>query len=101
MVPKIPDLKPISHIHAITKIVAKMMATRLSPHMNMLVPNAHSAFSKNTSILGNFLFFLNMARKIHKTKTPTLLFKLDIKKAFDFVRWDYLMDVLGRMAWAS
>jgi hypothetical protein len=36
----------------------------------------------------------NLARKLHKTKKPTLLFKLDIKEAFDSVQWDYLMDLL-------
>jgi hypothetical protein len=39
----------------------------------------------------------NLARKLHKTKTQTLLFKLDIKKAFDSVRWDYLVDMLQHM----
>jgi mannosylglycoprotein endo-beta-mannosidase len=78
-----------------------MMAARLGPHMNSLVSNAQSAFIKKRSIHDNFLYVNNLARKLHKTKTPTLLFKLDIKKAFDSVRWDYLMDVLQHLGFPS
>jgi hypothetical protein len=35
------------------------------------------------------------------SKTPTLLFKLDITKVFDSVRYDYLMDLLQHMSFPS
>jgi capsule polysaccharide modification protein KpsS len=34
------DFRPISLIHSIAKYIAKMMASRLSPHMGSLVSNA-------------------------------------------------------------
>ena len=74
-----------------------MMAARLAPHMNKLLSNAQSVFIKRRSIHNNFLYVSNLARRLHRTKAPTLLFKLDIKKAFDSVRWDYLMDFLQHM----
>ena len=91
------DFRPISLIHAIAKLISKMMAARLAPHMRKLVSNAQSAFIKTRSIHDNFLYVKNLARKLHKTKKATLLFKLDIKKAFDSVRWDYLMDLLQHL----
>jgi hypothetical protein len=66
--------------HAIEDLISKMMATRLAPHMNKLVSNDQSAFIKERSIHDNFLYVRNLVRKMHKTKTPMLLFKLDIKK---------------------
>ena len=36
----ISDFRPISLIHAIAKIIAKMMSNRLAPHMNELVSHA-------------------------------------------------------------
>jgi hypothetical protein len=42
----ISDYRPISLIHAIAKYIAKMMAARLTPHMESLVSNAQSAFIK-------------------------------------------------------
>jgi hypothetical protein len=81
----ISDFRPISLIHAIAKIIAKMTATRLAPHMNKLVSNVQSAFIKKRSIHDNFLYVRNLERRFHKSKTHTLLFKLGIKKAFDSV----------------
>ena len=77
------DFCPISLIHAIAKIITKVLATRLAPHMNNLVSPAQSAFIKKRSIHDNFMYVRNLARKLHRNRTPTLLFKLDIKKAFD------------------
>ena len=43
------------------------------------------------------MFVRGLARRLHRTNTLALLFKLDIKKAFDSVRWDYMLDLLQRM----
>jgi hypothetical protein len=58
-----------------------MLAIRLAPFMNDLVSNAQSAFIKSRSIHDNFLYVMNLATRFNKAKTPTLLFKLDIRKA--------------------
>jgi hypothetical protein len=96
VVEEIADFRPISLIHAIAKIIAKMLALRLAPHMNELISNAQSAFIKKRSIHDNFLYVKNLASKFNKAKTPALLFKLDIRKAFDSVRWEYILDLLQR-----
>ena len=76
----ITDFRPISLIHAVAKIIAKLMSNRLAPHMNDLVSQAQSAFIKTRCIHDNFMYVRNIARRIHRKKTPALLFKLDIKK---------------------
>ena len=43
------------------------------------------------------MYVCNFARRLHKCKTPALLFKLDMKKAFDSVRWEYVLDLMQRM----
>jgi hypothetical protein len=93
----ITDFRPVSLIHAVAKIVTKMMATRLAPFMNTLISRSQSAFIKTRSIHDNYLYVSNYARRLHKAKTPALLLKLDIKKAFDSVQWDYLVDLLQRL----
>ena len=94
---EITDFRPISLIHAVGKIISKLMATRLAPLMNDVVSHAQSAFIKKRSIHDNFLYVRNLARRLHKNKTPTFLFKLDIKKALDSVRWEYLIDMLRHL----
>jgi hypothetical protein len=64
--------------------------------MNELVSNAQSAFIKKRSIYDNFLYVKNLATKFNKTRTPALLFKLDIRKVFDSVSWEYVLDLLQR-----
>lgn len=91
----ISDFRPISLIHAVAKIVAKMMATRLAPFMHTLISIARAP-SSSPEASTIILCMCNLARRMHRLKKPTLLFKLDIKKAFDFVRWDYLLSLLSR-----
>jgi mannosylglycoprotein endo-beta-mannosidase len=91
---EISDFRPISLIHGVAKIVAKALSIRLGPFMNDLVSNAQSAFIKRRSIHDNFLYVKNFARRLHRSNNPALLFKLDIRKAFDSVRWDYIFDLL-------
>jgi retron-type reverse transcriptase len=93
----ITDFRPISLIHGIPKIIAKAMARRLGPKMNEIVSRSQSAFIKSRTIHDNFMYVRNTARKLHRSKTPALLIKLDIAKAFDSVRWEYLLDLLQRL----
>ena len=97
----IGDFRSISLIHAIAKIISKVLALRLTPHMNVLVSNAQSAFIRTRSIHDNFLFVRNFARRLHRNKSPSLLFKLDIKKAFDSIRWDYIIDLLRHLGFPN
>jgi hypothetical protein len=43
------------------------------------------------------MYVRNTACKLDRSKTPSLLIKLDIAKAFDSVRWDYMLDLLQRL----
>ena len=95
------DYRPISLIHAVGKIIEKVLAIRLASHMHSLVSHAQSAFIKMRSIHDNFMYVKNFTRRLHKRKTPTLLFKLDIRKAFDSVRWEYLLDLLQKRGFPS
>nr|ABA99967.1 retrotransposon protein, putative, LINE subclass [Oryza sativa Japonica Group] len=95
------DYKPISLIHGIRKLISKVLALRLQPHMGSLISHAQSAFIKRRCIHDNFMYVRNLTRKFHQTRTPTLLLKLDITKAFDSVRWDYLIDLLQRKGFTS
>ena len=42
----VSDFRPISLIHSFAKIIAKVLAMRLAPHMNSLVSKSQSAFIK-------------------------------------------------------
>ena len=76
------------------KLLAKVLALRLAPVMEQIISKSQSAFIRGRSIHDNFLYVRNMARRFHRNRTPMLLIKLDISKAFDSVRWDYILSLL-------
>lgn len=90
------DYRPISLIHSFAKLVSKVLALRLTSKIDTLISSSQSAFVKKRCIQDNFLYVRNLARAYHRTRTPALLFKLDISKAFDSVSWEYLLELLER-----
>jgi hypothetical protein len=67
---------------------------KINIKLNILDSRAQSAFIKRRSIQDNFLYAQNLIRALHRSKQPDLFLKLDIAKAFDSVRWDFLQEVL-------
>ncbi|KAM0847123.1 hypothetical protein ACQ4PT_055218 [Festuca glaucescens] len=86
--------RPISLIHAFGKLISKILALRLQPHLDELISPCQRAFISGRNIQDNFLYVQNAAKHFHKSKTPTLLLKLDIAKAFNTVSWTYIIDMM-------
>lgn len=63
--------------------------------------NAQSAFIKRRSNHDNFMYVIILARKMHKSKTQPLLFKLDIGKVFNLVKWEYIIDLLQKRGFTA
>eukprot|EP00267_Zea_mays_P032771 XP_008666548.1 uncharacterized protein LOC103645237 [Zea mays] len=97
----ISDFRPISLTHSIAKIISKVLANRLAPCLDQLVSRSQSAFIRKRSIHDNFLFTQNLIKELNRAKIPTLFLKLDIAKAFDSVRWDYLLEVLHHLGFGN
>lgn len=88
------EIRPISLIHSVAKLISKVLSLRLSRHMNKLVSKSQSAFINRRCLQDNFLYMQNLVRRYHRSKTSVLMLKLDIAKAFYSVSWPYLMDLL-------
>jgi hypothetical protein len=84
-------------IHSFAKLISKILATRLAPRLREIVDINQNAFIKSRSIHDNYNYVQRAAVLIRKRKTPMLLLKLDISKAFDTVSWPFLLEVL--QAW--
>jgi hypothetical protein len=56
MAATISEYRPISLINSVAKIITKVLANRLAPHMNELVSHAQNAFIKKRCIHDNFLY---------------------------------------------
>ena len=77
------------------------MANRLAGVLDALVLCNQSAFIKGRRIHDNFRNVQIACKAIHEKKSPTILLKIDIAKAFDTVSWTFLLEVLQHMGFAN
>lgn len=93
----VKDFRPISLIHCIAKLVIKVLANRLTPHLPNMVSVNQSAFVKGHCIQDNFKYVQCATKLLHVKKLPRLLAKLDIMKPFDSVAWPFLLELMQHM----
>jgi hypothetical protein len=93
---EVKDFRPVNLIHGVAKWVAKVIANRLAPLLPQLVGSHQSAFVRGRCLLDNFMMVQGRAHKLHSSKHPTIMLKLDITKAFDMVDWSFFLRSLGR-----
>ncbi|XP_020189389.1 uncharacterized protein [Aegilops tauschii subsp. strangulata] len=91
------DYRPISLIHLVAKLFAKVLSLRLAPRKAQVVSVNQSAFIAGRCVHNNFRLVQQTARQLHNLKLPRLLLKLDIAKAFDIVSWPFLLEVLRHL----
>uniref|UniRef100_A0A453M9C0 Reverse transcriptase domain-containing protein n=1 Tax=Aegilops tauschii subsp. strangulata TaxID=200361 RepID=A0A453M9C0_AEGTS len=72
------DYRPISLIHLLAKLFAKVLSLRLAPKMGRLISVNQSAFIAGRTVHDNFLLVQQTARLLHNLKAPRILLKLDI-----------------------
>lgn len=89
------DYRPISLQNTPTKIISKALTSRLQPLIPTLVHSDQSSFIKGCNIYENFAYAADIIQICHKGKSPTIVLKLDFRKAFDSVTWSALDSVLA------
>nr|GEW97809.1 RNA-directed DNA polymerase, eukaryota [Tanacetum cinerariifolium] len=90
----VSDYRPISLIGSFYKVVTKILATCLSVVISELIFDVQTAFFPSRQILdGSFIINELLAWYKHH-KHQAMVFKVDLAKAYDSIRWDYLVDVL-------
>ena len=86
----VKDFRPISLIGIHYKIIAKVLANRLSKVVDKIVSHEQSAFISGRQILDGPLMLSEVIDWYKKRKKKMLLFKVDFEKAFDSVSRKYL-----------
>ena len=98
LIPKIDDptqtqhFRPISLCSTIYKTIAKIIVNRLRPLLDRLVSPVQSAFIPGRLIHDNILITTETMHKFRKVKGKTawVALKLDMKKAYDRLEWDFI-----------
>lgn len=95
------DLRPISLVHSMAKIISKVLACRLQSFLNLLINPFQTAFIKGRHILDNFYCAHILIHHLHVSKTPVTVFKIDFERAFDHINWSFLLSFSMRGALAT
>ncbi|GKA99023.1 RNA-directed DNA polymerase, eukaryota, reverse transcriptase zinc-binding domain protein [Tanacetum coccineum] len=107
LIPKIPnanmvkDYRPISLIGSVYKIIAKILANRLTTVLGDPVIEIQSAFVKDRQILDGPFILNEIMQWCKSKKKQTMVFKVDFKKAYDSIRWDFLDDVMKKFGFGE
>lgn len=103
LVPKIKDARcvkdyrPIALCNVIYKLIAKVLATRLSSVLNSVIEDHQGAFLKGRQIYYNIIVaheILDTLRKKRIGKYGSMVLKLDMSKAFDRIEWGFLRSLM-------
>lgn len=99
LIPKVADphclseIRPISLLGCMYKIISKLLAYRLKRVLQPLISSNQSA---SWTTLCSLMKSLIMPKK-KKTKRKCLILKVDFEKKIDTVNWRFLAYMIGRM----
>ena len=79
------------------KLLSKVLANRLKVVLGSLISESQNAFVGERQILDSVLIANECLDSRLKSLVPGVVCKLDIEKAYDYVNWDALFYLLGRM----
>jgi hypothetical protein len=95
LVPNRDGYRPISLQNCPTKLFAKVLTNRVKKAIPDIVDADQTSFVHGRHIAENFVYAADLLRCCYSTSAPTVVLKLDFKKAFDSVSWYSLDKILA------
>ncbi|KAL2225589.1 UNVERIFIED_CONTAM: hypothetical protein Sindi_2981200 [Sesamum indicum] len=89
------DFRPISCCNVLYKIIAKLLVQKISVLLDKIVSPCQTAFIPGRSIGDNIMLAQELFSRYNQMRLPPrCALKVDIRKAYDTVEWDFLLAVL-------
>ncbi|KAJ9545220.1 hypothetical protein OSB04_024927 [Centaurea solstitialis] len=102
LLPKTPnatcvtDFRPISCCTVLYKCISKILVDRIKPYLDGLISRSQSAFVPGRRIFDNILMAHELVVGYHlNSGAPRCAFKIDIRKSYDMVDWNFLLRARG------
>ncbi|VFQ93968.1 unnamed protein product [Cuscuta campestris] len=92
---KLNDFRPVCLSTVASKIASKCIANRLGKLLHLIISEEQGAYVPGREIMDKILITKELVHHINrKAHGGNLIVKLDMAKAFDKLKWSYLMDIL-------
>jgi hypothetical protein len=95
------DYRPISLLACLYKLIAKVLAFRLTRVMDSLVAHTQLAFLKGRNLVDGVLVVNELVDLAKRKNKQCLIFKVDFEKAYDSVDWGFLEYMLRRFGFGE
>jgi hypothetical protein len=89
------QFRPIALCNSIYKVITKIIATRLKPILPFLISTEQSGYVEGRQIMDSVILAHEIIHSLKSSRTPGMLIKLDLSKAFDRASWQYIRAVLN------
>ncbi|XP_059302055.1 uncharacterized protein LOC132053985 [Lycium ferocissimum] len=88
------QFRPISCCNIIYKCIAKLLCLRMKKALNSIVAENQAAFVEGRSLIQNVLICHDLLRHCNRKTSSRCLMKIDLRKAYDIVSWDFIEEAL-------
>jgi hypothetical protein len=95
------NFRPIALCNVIYKIISKVIALRLKPILPFIISKEQSGYIEGRQIMDNVILVHEVIHSLKSTRTPGMLLKLDLSKAFDKLSWHYIRVVLTAFGFST
>ncbi|CAL1393436.1 unnamed protein product [Linum trigynum] len=100
---RVSQLRPISLNNVCLKAITKAITNRLKPIMRKIVAPRQSSFIPGRQTTDNIIVLQEVLHSLRKKKGKRggIVLKIDLEKAYDRLRWDFLRDTLKEVGLPS
>lgn len=91
------EYRPISLTGCLDKVLAKLLSIRLRKVISSVVSHSQTTFVSDRQILDGVLILNEVIHELNSKKRSGFILKADFSKAFDYISWSYLDNVMSAM----
>ncbi|KAG7587431.1 Endonuclease/exonuclease/phosphatase superfamily [Arabidopsis thaliana x Arabidopsis arenosa] len=89
------DFRPISCLNTVYKVISKLLASKLQSILSKVISPAQSAFMPGRLLAENVLLATEVVQGYNRKHIqPRAMLKVDLRKAFDSVSWEFILSAL-------
>ncbi|KAK4381744.1 Retrovirus-related Pol polyprotein from type-2 retrotransposable element R2DM, partial [Sesamum angolense] len=91
----VAEFRPISYCNVICKVISKIIVSRIREILDLLISPSQNAFVPGRLISDNILLAQELFSGYNQCRLPPRrALKVDLRKAYDTVEWDFLIATL-------